>query len=499
VIRREFRLAEGDPFSSLAVRRSRDRIQSLGYFQDNLEIEQQEIAQDRVALNVAVEERATGELQLSAGFSSIEQFLINLSVQQRNFRGLGQQLRASVNYSSYSKSFELGFTEPYLFDRNIAIGADLFRRDFSSFNFLGDQRQTTYEEVSTGGQIRVGVPLTENMQLALRYGLTFSQINLAQELYFFDPDGTGPLPPQCDPLLAGRYLCDVLGDRLSSTLGYTLLYSTLDNSLRPTRGMRALLQQDFAGLAGDVRYLRTRASAARYWSLAPGLVLSASLEGGAIFSFEDAEDGIDPIRLTDRFTLGSPQIRGFDIRGVGPRVIRRTYALNADGTPVLDAGGGFTYIEEDDQRRDESVGGRYYYLGHLELELPLGERIRELGIRPSAYIDVGALWGVTQPNLLNIEPGSAQTRNQCRLTDGTVITLPAGTTDCPTGATLVRAGSQPFREFFLGDTPQPRLSVGVGINWNSPFGPFRLDLAYAILKAEGDDTRLFTFNVGTAF
>ena len=95
VIRREFRLAEGDPFNNVRVRRSRDRIQSLGFFQDNLEITQtQGSAPDRVILGVEVEERATGELQLSAGYSSLERFLVNLSVEQRNFRGLGQQVRA---------------------------------------------------------------------------------------------------------------------------------------------------------------------------------------------------------------------------------------------------------------------------------------------------------------------------------------------------------------------------------------------------------------------
>ncbi|HZG45999.1 MAG TPA: outer membrane protein assembly factor BamA [Allosphingosinicella sp.] len=499
VIRREFRLVEGDPFNSILVRRSRDRIQSLGYFQDNLEVEQQEIAADRVALNVDVEERATGELQLSAGFSSLERFLISASVQQRNFRGLGQQLRASVNYSSYSNSFELGFTEPYLFDRNIAVGADIFRRDFSSFNFLGSDRQTTFSEVSTGGQLRAGVPLTENLQLALRYGLTFSSLDLSRELYFSDPDGSGPLPAACDPLLAGRYLCDILGDRTASTLGYTLLYSTLDNTLRPTRGERVLLSQDFAGLGGDVNFLRTRASAAKFWSIGAGFVLSASIEGGAIFSFQDGEEGIDPIRFTDRFTLGSPQIRGFDIRGVGPRVIRRDYALNDDGTPKLDTAGNFTFAEDDQRRRDEAIGGNFYYLGRLELQIPLGESVRQLGVRPSAFVDVGALFGVREPNLQNVEPGSNPTRVQCQAADGTITLLPPGTLTCPTGTSFLRGGTVPFREFFFGDTPQPRVSIGIGANWNSPFGPFRIDLAYPLLKAEGDDDRIFTFNVGTAF
>ena len=499
VIRREFRLVEGDPFNSILVRRSRDRIQSLGYFQDNLEIEQQEVAPDRVALNVDVEERATGELQLSAGFSSLERFLISASVQQRNFRGLGQQLRASVNYSSYSNAFELGFTEPFLFDRNIAVGADLFRRDFSSFNFLGNDRQTTYSEVSTGGQLRAGVPLSENLQLALRYGLTFSNLDLSRELYFSDPDGAGPLPAACDPLIAGRYLCDIIGDRTSSTVGYSLLYSTLDNTLRPTRGERVLLSQNFAGLGGDVRFLQTRASAAKFWNLGGGFIASASIEGGAVVSFEDGAPGVDPIRLPDRFNLGSPQMRGFDIRGVGPRVIRRDYALKEDGSPILDAGGNFTFVEDERQRRDEAVGGRYYYLGRLELQIPLGQSLRNLGVRPSAFIDVGALWGIRQPNLLNIEPGSNATRVQCQAADGTITLLPPGSFTCPTGTNILRGGTPPFREFFFGDTPSPRVSIGIGANWNSPFGPFRIDLAYPLLKAEGDDTRIFTFNVGTAF
>ncbi len=498
VIRREFRLAEGDPFNSIRVRRSRDRINSLGFFQENLEIEQQELGPDRMALNVEVEERATGELQLSAGFSSVEQFLINLSVQQRNFRGLGQQLRAAINYSSYSRSFELGFTEPYLFDRNVAIGFDLYRRDLNSFNFVGNERRSTFDEVTTGGQVRVGIPLTERMQLALRYSLNLSEIGLAPQLYFTDPDGSGPLPASCDPLLAGRYLCDLLGERVVSSLGYTVVYSTLNNSLRPSSGFRALLSQDFAGIGGDERYLRTRASAARYWSVGRGFILSASLEGGAIFSFEDGAPGVDPILLTDRFTLGSPQMRGFDIRGVGPRVLRRAYAINADGTPVLDSAGNLTFVDDENQVRDEAIGGRYYYLGHLELEIPVSNSIRELGVRPSLFVDVGALWGVRQPNLLDITPGSELTLNSCQAADGTITRVPRNS-ECPTGTNLFRSGVLPFAETFVGDTPSPRVSVGFGVNWNSPFGPFRIDVAYPLLSQEGDDTRIFTFNVGTAF
>jgi len=497
VVRREFRLAEGDPFNNVRVRRSRDRIRSLGFFQEDLEITQtQGSSPDRVVLGVEVQERATGELQLSAGFSSLERFLVNLSIRQRNFMGRGQELRASVNYSSYSKSVELGFTEPYLFDRNIAIGFDLFRRDYNSFNFLGNQRETTYQQISTGGQIRSGVPLTENLQLALRYSLSYDEITLSEALYFSDPDGDGPLPPVCDPLRAGRYLCDTLGNRLTSSVGYSLLYSTLNNSIRPTNGHRFLFSQDFAGLGGDVRYLRTRVSAGKYWNLFNNFIFSITAEGGYIHSFEEGAPNRDPLRLTDRFFLGSPQIRGFDIRGVGPRVQRVPYIVerDEDGVP--------TSFELSTNRReivDDSVGGRAYYLVRGEVEIPLGAGIRDLGLRPSVFVDVGALWGVRQPQLLDIDPNSALAQNQCTADVGGAVTLVPPTQSCPTGSTITRGAIAPFRELFLGDSPSPRLSVGFGVNWNSPFGPFRIDIARALLSQPGDDTKLFTFNVGTAF
>ena len=487
VIRREFRIAEGDPFNSVRVKRSRDRIQSLGFFQENLEIEQtQGSAPDRVILSTALEEKATGQLQISAGFSSLERFLLNLSIEQRNFRGMAQTLRASINYSSYSKSVELGFTEPYLFDRNFAVGFDLFRRDYSSFNFVNNNRNTTYKQVSTGGQIRGGMPLTEYMQLGLRYGLNFDNVTLDKATFFTDPDGAGPAPAACDPLRVGRYLCDAVGKRTTSSIGYSLLYDSTDNRLRPTRGQRFTINQDFAGLGGDVKYLRTRANAAKFWNVGKGFIFSASVEGGYIHSFESAPGpDQDPVRLTDRFFLGEPQIRGFDIRGVGPRVQRIPY--DADGKLVTDR----------KQIVDDAIGGRAYYVGRAELEIPMSSSIREMGLRPSIFLDVGALWGLRDPDTNPIPPGDPLTIDRCFDASGNSTPRPDGGS-CGTGTTLV-PGIQPYDERFLGDTPKPRLSIGFGVNWNSPFGPFRIDIAKALLSADGDDTKLITFNVGTAF
>lgn len=506
VIRREFRLAEGDPFNNVRVRRSRDRIQSLGFFQDNLEISQtQGSAPDRVILGVETEERATGQLQLSAGFSSLERFLVNASVEQRNFRGLGQQVRAEINYSSYSKSVSIGFTEPYVFDRNIALGFDIFRRDLNSFNLLGNQRTTTYTQVTTGGQIRAGVPLTERLSLALRYGLSYDEIGLNAGLYYSDPDGSGPLPLACDPLLAGRYLCDVIGNRLSSTVGFSLVYDTLNNRIRPSRGSRIALSMDFAGLGGDVRYLRTRLAAAKYWNVFGNFIFSIQAEGGYIHSFESGAPGIDPVRLTDRFFLGNPQIRGFDIRGVGPRIqrLRYTYTTATDNpaTPANEADGPAQNVALDTDPAnvtDDAIGGRVYYVARAELEIPLGASVRELGLRPSIYVDAGAVFGVRSPNLLDISPDNPLAFTQCTANVGGATRLTRGSCDAASES-ITRLAATPFQERFLGNSPSPRVSVGFGVNWNSPFGPFRIDIARAILHEPGDDTKLFTFNVGTAF
>lgn len=476
VIRREMRLAEGDPFNSFQVKRSSDRIQSLGYFQEKLEIEQKPgSAPDRIVLEANVEEKATGELQLSAGFSSLERFIINFSIRQRNFRGKGQELRAGINYSQYSKSVELGFTEPYFLDRNIALGVDVFRRDYNSFNFLNQSRQTTYQQSTTGIQLRMGIPITEFWSFAARYGLNYDDVTLDKTTYYFNG--------QCDPFLAGRYLCDAIGTRTTSSAGYSIVFDNLDNRIRPTKGTRFLFSQDFAGLGGSVRYLRTTAEGHKYWKPFGNFVFSVGGEGGYIHSFENSRGvGLDKIRLTDRFYLGEPQFPGFDIRGIGPRIQRQFY--DANGNLVTDR----------NQVVDDSLGGRAYYLGRVELEIPLGSGAREMGLRPSIFAVAGSVFGITHPQLNSLPNGMTR----CRDDVSGAVTEFQNTNACATGSTAIFSVPA-FQEVFYGDTWKPRLSVGFGVNWRSPFGPFRIDIAKALIKHDGDDPKLFTFNVGTQF
>lgn len=516
VIRREIRLTEGDAFNSFLVKRSQDRINSLGFFQDKLEIQQKPgSAPDRVVLETNVEEKPTGSLNLSIGYSSLERFLVQASIEQRNFRGLGQTLRASAQYSTYSKSFELGFVEPYLFSKNIGVAVDLYRRDLNAFNFVGTTRQTTYSQVSTGFQIRAGIPLTEYWSLSGRYTLNYDQVSLDQNTYY--TDGV------CDPLRAGRYLCEQIGNRLTSSFGLTLLYDSLNSRIRPTSGRRLSLGADIAGLGGDVRYIRATANAAKYWNIGSGFIFSARAEGGYVLALQGSPGpGIDPVRINDRFYLGEPQFRGFNIRGVGPRVQRLYYSTDANGVQTLLTG--------RDQITNDALGGRAYYFGRAELEIPLGSGARELGLRPSIYVDVGALFGVTRPLPTATFPTSTDA-------NGVVTVLPliqpirdtagrqlysvptdatdnAGlTTTCDVGYSATAGGActgtsvniaqnntvQPFVERFLGDSPSPRVSVGIGVNWTSPFGPLRIDVAKVLISQFGEQTKLITFNVGTQF
>jgi outer membrane protein insertion porin family len=366
------------------------------------------------------------------------------------------------------------------------------------------------------------------MSLIGSYTLNFDNVTLDKNQFY--SDRLDPPNFTCDPLLAGRYLCDAVGKRTSSIVGANIVYDSLDSRLHPTRGKSISLGAEVAGLGGSVKFARLRGKASQYWPVGGGFIFSLSAEGGAIKSL----DG-DNVRLTDRFFLGEPQIRGFDIRGVGPRVIRQPIIADPDSpdptmpNPLV--------VTDRNKVSDDSLGGKYYYLGRAELEIPLGSGAKDLGLRPSVFVDVGALWGsgfrVPQdltsspfPGGINFPVRDSQGNplytqiNVATLTtptDGSTPVCVAGTNagdvttvTSPTNPnppaclgttmnTALTSNIGPFQEVFLGDSPSPRVSIGIGVNWNSPFGPFRIDFAHVLMKQPGDDTKRFTFNVGTQF
>ena len=479
VVRREFRLAEGDAFNTLKVKRSRDRLQGLGFFQDKLEIEQKPgSTPDKIILEANLQEKSTGSLEVSAGYSSLESLILSGSITQRNFRGRAQELRLSANISSYSKSIEAGFTEPYLFGRNLALGVDLFRRDYNSFNSIqGNNRNTTYADTTTGFQVRTGFAITEFWAASVRYGLSREKVTLNKGIYYSQPinpvtglpDLTKPL--FCDPLKAGRYLCDSVGSYTTSSIGYSLLYNSVNNPNRPSRGQRFTFSQDLAGVGTGVRYVRTKANYDYYRPLFgnSGFILNIGGEAGNIFGY-----GGSAVRLTDRFFLGEGQIRGFGVRGVGPRVLRKPLLANGDIDPKRS-----DYV-------DDALGGENYYRGRIEVQIPLGAAGAELGLRPSIFTDVGAVFKIPTPTTNCLQPPAGTAK-------------PRPVSQYAAGFCSPNTGGGGFDEEFVGNSAKPRVAVGIGVSWNSPFGPFRFDLAKALLKQPGDNPKLFQFNVGTQF
>jgi outer membrane protein insertion porin family len=486
VIRREFRLNEGDAFNALKLKRSQDRIQSLGFFQEKFEIKQAEgSAPDRVVLSANVEEKPTGQLSLSGGYSSLEHFIVQLAVSQDNFMGKGQQLNASVNYSSYSKAIQLGFVDPYFLDKPILLGGSLFRQDYNSFNYVDNNRNTTYRQLTTGGGLRMGFPLSEYWTFGTRYTLSQDEISLDKSIFYTDPDGTGPEPPVCDPLKAGRYLCDEVGTRLTSLIGFSTIYDDTDG-IRPTRGQQLSFSEDFAGLGGDVRYIRTSLNATKYKGFGAGWVFSVHGEGGYIKALQSSPGpGQDAIRLTDRFF--GPNLRGFDIRGIGPRIERLPY--DASGNLITATG---------NNRVVDALGGKAYYMGRLELEFPTNSTLKSVGLRPSAFIDIGSLFSLEKPILTDIIGTCTVLPGKTGTTTTITPSTPPADRACITDTTNY-VFSPGFKEIYLGDSARPRLSIGIGVNWTSPFGPLRIDLAKALLHEKGDETKLFSFNVGTQF
>ena len=284
---------------------------------------------------------------------------------------------------------------------------------------------------------------------------------------------------------------------------------------------------DLAGLGGSTRYARFVGTASKFWQVMPGWIFSLTAESGYIKGLKDRGAGQDDVQLTDRFFLNENQMRGFDIRGVGPRVIRRFYDTTDPNNPVL-------YPLDHEANQDDALGGTAFYLARAELEIPLGSGARELGLRPSVFLDAGAVFGIERPPLTNspfpngIFIPTRDTSGNALFTQinvATLVTPPGSTTpQCTPGpgagdvsvvtnpvnpnppaclptANNIALGNSlpPFVEEFYGNSSSPRVAIGIGVNWNSPFGPFRVNIAYPLLKQPGDDAKRFSFNVGTQF
>ena len=334
VIRREFRLVEGDAFNRVLVDRSRTRIRALGFFKDVDVKNTPGSAPDRTDITVAVTEQSTGQLQLGLGYSSVSQLTGEFSYTEQDLFGRAQYLKASVSVSQIAKLYQFSFTEPYFLDRPLAAGFDIYQSQT-------DYQQATYSSNTTGIQLRLGFPISEFSSVGLRYSYQITQVS---------PFSDAPLEIQL-----------AAGETYGSIFGFTYGYSNLDDVRRPTTGMAFSLSEDFAGFGGNLRYLKTDAQYSVYHPAFDGAVVNSLVLHGGIIQGYDGQ----AVPINQRYFEGGDSFRGFAIAGIGPR----------DLDAPLNTG---------------AIGGDVYAIGTYSARLPslLPE---SYGITVAAFTDFGTL------------------------------------------------------------------------------------------------------------
>ena len=308
VIRREFRLVEGDAFNTAKLRRSQQQIRNLGFFKKVDVNNVQGSTPDKTVIQVNVTEQSTGELTVGAGYSSTEAVIGEVTLRERNLLGKGQDLRVSTTLSTVRQQYDLSFTEPYFLDRNVAAGLDLFhiQRNLISIS--------DYEFRTTGVRPRLGYQLTEHLRQTLSYTLR------EDEVYNVQPG-------------ASQFIVDEAGAYTTSMVSQDLTYDQLDNRIEPTSGYYLSIGTDYAGVGGQVQYARARPRASFFVPIAaPDFVFGVRAEGGYIKGL-GGDYGFIPsqkVRISDRFFPGSGNFPGFALGGAGPRDPLTGNALGGD-------------------------------------------------------------------------------------------------------------------------------------------------------------------------
>lgn len=316
ILRREIPMHEGDLFTTAKLVRARQKLTNLGYFESVRAGTTPGATKDKIIVNIEVTEKPTGLFSIGGGYSSADGLIGSVDLSQRNFLGRGWEVFLRIRAGGSTQQGTIGFTEPWLFDRPLAAGFDLFnnRREY-----------TEYTVNSLGGDIRFGHPIGE-----------FARWNL---IYRISQDDIQDVPDN-----ASQALLDERGKRLTSLVGGTLTWDSRDNLFEPTRGTAASLGLDFAGLAfGDSKFVRVIGTLARFFPLWFDHVLGARFTAGYAVGWSD-----DPVPLFERFYLGGPNsIRSRKLRQVSP--------VDSSGT---------------------RIGGNSEVLGNVEYTIPLFFGIR---------------------------------------------------------------------------------------------------------------------------
>ncbi len=313
VIRREFKLVEGDAFNSARLRRSKQRIEGLGYF-SKVKVQQTPgSSADKTVVEVEVEEQSTGSVSVGAGYSTTTGALVDFGIEEKNLLGKGQMLKLSATVAANSTELDLSFNEPYFMDREVSAGFDLFNKESDL------QDTSSYNDQQTGTNLNIGYPITEDLSQSWGYTLkqtTVEDVSSDASIYIKAQEGTS----------------------LLSMVSHSLAYDKRDSKSNPSEGYYARLSNNLAGLGGDDKFIKNSVGASYYYPVADKWVVSLSGEVAHIFGV-----GQD-VSLNNRFFIGGDNLRGFASSGVGPR----------------------------DTSTDDALGGEWKYLSTLQLKFPLG-------------------------------------------------------------------------------------------------------------------------------
>lgn len=331
VIRREFRLDEGDAFNASKIKASRRNIEALDYFSKvDISTEPTDDA-NKANLNVDVTEKSTGAFNVGVGYSTVNGALARVGVAENNFQGKGQKLSADVAISQRTSEYDLSFTEPYFMGRPLSAGVDLFRTETDY------QDEGSYDSETTGGRLRLGWNYTDDLAQYVRYTLSEDKIsNVAHD--------------------ASRYIKAEEGNYTNSAIGQTTVYDKRDSKVNPRDGYYLSFGNDISGLGGDERYVKFDAKAYKYYTISDYYTFKFFANGGYITGY----DGKD-VRLAHRYYLGGSTMRGFEYAGIGAR----------------------------DKYTKDALGGNWMVYSGAEFQFPIG--LDELGVRGRTFVDVGAL------------------------------------------------------------------------------------------------------------
>ncbi len=354
VIRRQFKIAEGDPFNPREIRESSDRIKSLGFFSQVSVQTRAGSENNKVVIEINVEEQPTGSLSFGGSYSSSMGVGGEIKYMERNFLGRGQSLALTLSGGSTSKNYRFSFNEPAFNNLDVTAGFNLESSSITHDNSAFDTADQSFSPY-------FGFPLTEKSSLRLGYSVAQTEVATAASS-----------TTSIGEIIAAEV---AQGAVLNSSIFYTYGYDSRRKGLNPNAGVLLRFGQEIGGLGGDNSFLKsTIQSVAQTKVLAEEVTLSATYEGGALSYFDGSS------RVADRFAFGSNQMRGFRPQGIGPR----------EHTGVI----------------DDALRGRFYSVLRFEAGFPIGIP-NEYGLSGGLFYDVGSLWGVESSSKASLSDPSA--------------------------------------------------------------------------------------------